>query len=72
MPITALIDERIMCMHGGISRQMNQIDDIVKVIKPTDVPDAGMIADLLWNDPDENIDDWDHNERGCGEIFGAR
>ena len=38
--------------------------------KPTDVPEKGVIADLLWNDPDEVIDSWEDNERGCGYIFG--
>ena len=28
------------------------------------------MADLLWNDPDENCTDWEENERGCGYVFG--
>jgi serine/threonine-protein phosphatase PP1 catalytic subunit len=40
--------------------------------KPTDVPDSGLVADLLWNDPDEDVVDWSENERGCGEVFGHK
>lgn len=37
-----------------------------------DVPDFGLIADLLWNDPDENARGWEENERGCGNVFGYK
>ena len=26
----------------------------------------------MWNDPDEEVNDWEENERGCGYIFGHR
>jgi len=31
-----------------------------------------LIADLLWNDPDENATSWGENERGCGNVFGYK
>ena len=66
MPIVALCDEKIMCMHGGISREMQSFDQVLNLPKPADVPDVGLVADLLWNDPDEEVNDWEENERGCG------
>ena len=36
-----------------------------------DVPDTGMICDLLWSDPDEDTPNWDDNERGVSFVFGA-
>jgi len=27
---------------------------------------------LLWNDPDEDVRDWEENERGCGWVFGRK
>ena len=54
MPLAACIDEKILCMHGGISKDMQSFEQIEKIQKPTDVPDVGIIADLLWNDPDED------------------
>lgn len=54
-----------MCMHGGISKEMQNFKDISNIPKPTDVPDEGLVADLLWNDP-EDVNDWEENERGCG------
>ena len=72
MPLVALVDEKIMCMHGGISKSMKEFKDIENLPKPTDVPDSGLVADLLWNDPDEDVLDWSENERGCGEVFGHK
>ena len=72
MPLVALIDEKIMCMHGGISKDMHSFEQVESLPKPTDVPDQGIIADLLWNDPDDDVRDWEENERGCGWVFGRK
>lgn len=70
MPLAALVDEKIFAMHGGISKEMSSFDDVQKIPRPTDVPDEGLVAELLWNDPDEDTNKWEDNERGCGKIFG--
>jgi serine/threonine-protein phosphatase PP1 catalytic subunit len=36
------------------------------------VPDTGLFCDLLWSDPDADIDGWYENERGVSYIFGKR
>jgi hypothetical protein len=45
LPVAALIDDRILCMHGGLSPELESIEQIKKIEKPTDVPDTG--NDLL-------------------------
>merc|ERR1711871_1682094 len=70
MPICACIDEKILCMHGGISPEINQLSDINKVVRPTDVPDTGLICDLLWADPEKDITGWAENDRGVSFVFG--
>ena len=72
MPMVAIIDEKIMCMHGGISKDIQSMEQIEGLPKPCDVPDAGIVADLLWNDPDEDCNGWEENERGCGWVFGHK
>ena len=61
-----------MCMHGGISRDIESFDQVLTLPKPTDIPDTGIIADLMWNDPDDDVKDWEDNERGCGYVFGKK
>jgi diadenosine tetraphosphatase ApaH/serine/threonine PP2A family protein phosphatase len=42
-------------MHGGLSPDLKNLDDIKRVARPTDVPDSGLLCDLLWADPDKDI-----------------
>ena len=30
------------------------------------------MCDILWSDPDDDIDGWDDNERGVSYIFGPK
>lgn len=59
-------------MHGGISKDIIGFEQIEQLQKPTDIPDSGLVADLLWNDPDDEARDWEENERGCGYVFGRK
>jgi len=70
LPIAALIDEKIFCMHGGLSPDINSMDQIRRIVRPTDIPDQGLLCDLLWADPDREIQGWKVNDRGVSYIFG--
>ena len=70
MPICAVIGERIICMHGGLSPHLKKIEDINKIQRPTDIPNLGLMCDLLWSDPNENgTFGWSLNERGISYTF---
>lgn len=72
MPVAAIIDEKIMCMHGGLSRDLEKLEQIIKLDRPVEVPDEGLICDLLWADPEASIKGWAYNEeRGISHIFGS-
>ena len=43
LPIAALIDDKILCMHGGISPELHDLDQLRKIIRPTDIPDNGKL-----------------------------
>lgn len=34
MPVCALIDEKILCMHGGISPQLENLEQVLKLVRP--------------------------------------
>eukprot|EP01083_Nonionella_stella_P174841 607164_1 len=70
LPICALIEEKIFAMHGGLSPQLKTIQQIKHIQRPTEIPDSGLLCDLLWSDPNEDIKGWDSNERGVSYIFG--
>jgi len=69
-PVCGLIDEKIICMHGGLSPELTNMDQVRRLVRPTDVPDTGLICDLLWADPDKDIAGWAENDRGVSFIFG--
>eukprot|EP01006_Ploeotia_vitrea_P027390 TRINITY_DN60226_c1_g1_i1.p1 TRINITY_DN60226_c1_g1~~TRINITY_DN60226_c1_g1_i1.p1 ORF type:complete len:305 (-),score=27.27 TRINITY_DN60226_c1_g1_i1:152-1066(-) len=71
MPVAAIIDEKIFCMHGGLSPELQNMDQVRKIMRPTDVPDSGLICDLLWSDPEEGMTGWGENDRGVSFTFGA-
>lgn len=70
MPIAAIVAEKIFCMHGGLSPDLHNMDQIKRIMRPTDVPDTGLICDLLWSDPAIDINGWAENDRGVSFTFG--
>jgi len=71
LPYVAVIDEKIFCVHGGISPELNNMDQVRRLVRPTEVPDTGLICDFLWADPDKDIAGWAENDRGVSFIFGS-
>ena len=46
-------------------------DQIRNIQRPTDVPDSGLLCDLMWSDPEADIAGWAENDRGVSYTFGA-
>ncbi|QHO23776.1 Serine/threonine-protein phosphatase [Arachis hypogaea] len=71
LPLAALIDDKIICMHGGLSPDLRNLNQIRSLPRPTEVPETGLLCDLLWSDPCGDIEGWGANERGVSYTFGA-
>ena len=70
LPIASIVAGKIFCVHGGLSPNLSHMDDIRHIARPTDVPDYGLLNDLLWSDPADMETDWEANERGVSYCFG--
>ncbi|KAL5720658.1 Serine/threonine-protein phosphatase bsl2 [Ranunculus cassubicifolius] len=74
LPLAAVIEKKIICMHGGIGRSINHVDQIESLQRPIAM-EAGSVVlmDLLWSDPTENdsVEGLRPNARGPGLVtFG--
>lgn len=66
----ALVDNSVLCVHGGLSPSLYSIDEIRNIDRKREPPETGAMCDLLWSDP-EDIDGWAISPRGAGYLFGA-
>uniref|UniRef100_A0A1I8EBZ4 Serine/threonine-protein phosphatase n=3 Tax=Onchocercidae TaxID=6296 RepID=A0A1I8EBZ4_WUCBA len=71
MPLTALVGERILCMHGGISPQLKSLQQLREIKRPVDITSPSLEMDLLWADPVIGISGFQMNMRGASFGFGA-
>ena|SRR3990167_3082073 len=72
MPLSALVDNRILCMHGGLSPDLKSLDILHQFQRPLKIPDKGLACDLLWSDPSKETDTWAKSERGVSFTFGVK
>ena len=71
LPVAALLDNKILCMHGGLSTELEKVEQIKLLVRPSDVPEQGLLCDLLWSDPEENPDGFGPNDRGVSVTFNS-
>jgi len=69
LSLAAVIEDKIFCVHGGLSPSINTLDDIRAIDRKQEVPHDGAMCDLMWSDPDE-IEGWGLSPRGAGYLFG--
>ena len=70
LPISAIIDGKIFCIHGGLSPTIDTIDEIRNIDRKQEVPHDGAMCDLLWSDPDQDLKGFGISPRGAGYLFG--
>jgi len=71
LTLAALIDGRILCVHGGLSPDIKTLDQIRTIQRNQEIPHEGAFCDLMWSDPEE-IETWQVSPRGAGWIFGSK
>jgi serine/threonine-protein phosphatase PP1 catalytic subunit len=71
LPLCAIINHRIFCVHGGISPHLTTLDEINQINRFCTIPDSGILCDLMWSDPtSSSISDWGINSRGISCTYG--
>lgn len=56
---------------SGLSPDLQSMEQIRKINRPTEIPDTGLLCDILWSDPDKEVEAWGENDRGVSFTFGS-
>ncbi|KNC86889.1 serine/threonine-protein phosphatase 4 catalytic subunit [Sphaeroforma arctica JP610] len=70
LSLSALVDNKVLCVHGGLSPSINTLDQIRTIDRKQEVPHDGAMCDLMWSDP-EQMEGWGLSPRGAGYLFGG-
>jgi len=73
LPLCAVVDNTLYCVHGGLSPELKTIDDMRQLSRIREVPHEGGICDTVWSDPMEEPSDKDFtpSPRGAGWLFSG-
>jgi serine/threonine-protein phosphatase 2B catalytic subunit len=77
LPIAALMNDQFLCVHGGLSPEIQTLDDIRNIDRHQEPPAYGGLCDLIWSDPLEDFGKESPNTekftpnatRGCGYFY---
>ncbi|KAI7852555.1 serine/threonine protein phosphatase 2B catalytic subunit [Circinella umbellata] len=76
LPLAAVMNRQFLCIHGGLSPELQTLDDLRSVDRFREPPTHGLMCDLLWADPLEEFGQEKTNElfihnnvRGCSYFF---
>lgn len=70
LPLAGVLNERVLVVHGGLfSKDGVTLSDIEKIDRNKDIPESGLMCDILWSDPQKQKGRHP-NKRGTSIQFG--
>jgi diadenosine tetraphosphatase ApaH/serine/threonine PP2A family protein phosphatase len=73
MPVAAVLNGKVFCVHGGLSPCIKTLSDITEYVeKPPARIGPSIAEDLLWSDPSNGCFEFEESERRrVGYLFGS-
>jgi diadenosine tetraphosphatase ApaH/serine/threonine PP2A family protein phosphatase len=72
MPLVAILEDQIFCVHGGVAPHAKTIAQLKKIKRPLPSYEGDFVADLVWSDPSQDCKTFDESARGLGVQFGLK
>lgn len=72
LPMCSLLNNKIFCVHGGISPKINTLKEINCVNRNCCIPNDGIMCDFTWGDPKNQQLKWEESDRGCSYTFNDK
>lgn len=69
LPLAAVVNGTIFCVHGGISPNLHKLSDIEEIKRPPD--GSQLLSDIMWSDPATTTETFSQSRRGSGRLFGV-
>jgi len=70
LTLAAVIDDKIFCVHAGLSQSITSLDQIRVLDRFKEIPSSGPVTDLLWSDPDPEKEGYHSSQSSAGGLFG--
>ena len=71
LPLSARINQKILCLHGGIGPSIKNISSFSTLGRPIFSSSSDIILSMVWSDPSEYITGFQVSPRGNGYYFGG-
>jgi serine/threonine-protein phosphatase 2A catalytic subunit len=69
LPLAAVVNGKIACVHGGLSPELKTLADVDGVDRFRETPHSGPMCDLMWSDPAAHTG-FQPSAREAGYSFG--
>ena len=72
LQLAAVIDNKYFCVHGGLSHELKKIEILNSIERKKEIPEKGIITDLIWSDPKEEVNEFEPSKKGAGQFYGEK
>ena len=72
LQLAAVVDNKYFCIHGGLSPELKKIDILNNIERKKEIPEKGIITDLIWSDPKEEVNEFEPSKKGAGQFYGEK